>query len=245
MGAVVRETGGLVLLGWQVLRALLPPTIDRRELWRHLYRMGVLSLPIVLLTAFFTGGIMVIQSGIFVRRFGAYGLLGWGTGYAVLREVGPILIALMFSGRVGANNAAELANMTVTEQVDGLRALAIDPIRFLIAPRIVAMTLMLFTLTVVGNLLAMGGGAVIGKLLLHVDWPTFYYSAADNLKIADLMHGLIKSLAFGLAISLSSCHFGLRVSGGAVGVGGAVHSAVVASALSVMLGDYFLTYWLG
>ena len=144
--ALFDEAGGMALLAWRVLVGLLTLKLDRRELLRSLYKMGVQSLPIVALTAFFTGGIMVIQSGIFVRRFGAYGLLGFGAGYATLREVGPILIGLMFSGRVGANNAAELGTMTVTEQLDGLRALAIEPIGFLIVPRVVAMMISLFCL---------------------------------------------------------------------------------------------------
>ncbi len=142
--ALFDEAGGMALLSWRVLVGLLTLKLDWRELVRNLYKMGEQSVPIVALTAFFTGGLMMIQSGIFVRRFGAYGLLGWGAGYAVLREVGPILIALMFSGRVGANNTAELGTMTVTEQLDGLRALAIDPIRFLIVPRVVAMMITLF-----------------------------------------------------------------------------------------------------
>jgi phospholipid/cholesterol/gamma-HCH transport system permease protein len=211
---------------------------------RNLHKMGVRSVPIVGLTAFFTGGIMLIQSGIFVRRFGAYGLLGWGVGYAVFREVGPILISLMFSGRVGANNTAELATMTVTEQIDGLRALAIDPIRYLLVPRVVAMIVMLFCLTLVGDLVAIGGGALFGKLLLGVDLPTFYHSFAQNLHPADLLHGLWKSIAFGAVIALSSCHFGISVRGGAVGVGRAVNAAVVAAAVGIMLLDYFLTYLL-
>ena len=132
------EVGGMTLLcayvGWSLLRGRL----DGRELLRNLYKMGVVSVPIVALTALFTGGIMVIQSGIFVRRFQAYGLLGWGSGFAVFREVGPILIGLMFSGRVGANNAAELGTMVVTEQIDALRVLAIDPVSFLVAPRTLA-----------------------------------------------------------------------------------------------------------
>src|SRR5262245_32739606 len=122
---ICRQLGGMAMLAGYVLWALVRGRCDRQELLRNLYKMGVVSVPIVALTAFFTGGIMVIQSGIFVRRFSAYGLLGWGTGYAVFREVGPILIGLMFSGRVGSNNAAELGTMTVTEQIDGLRALAI------------------------------------------------------------------------------------------------------------------------
>jgi phospholipid/cholesterol/gamma-HCH transport system permease protein len=242
--AVAREAGGIGVLFARVLRSLVPPSLDGRELWRNLYRMGVRSLPIVVLTAFFTGGIMLIQSGIFVRRFGAYGLLGWGVGYAVFREVGPILIALMFSGRVGANNTAELGTMTVTEQIDGLRALAIDPVRYLLVPRVVAMMVMLFCLTLCGDLVAILGGAAMGKLLLDVDLPTFYHSFAQNLRPADLAHGLYKSVAFGGAIALSSCHFGISVKGGAVGVGRAVNAAVVAAAVSIMLLDYFLTYLL-
>ena len=180
-----------------------------------------------------------------MRRFGAYGLLGWGVGYAVVREVGPILIALMFSGRVGANNTAELGTMTVTEQIDGLRALAIDPIRYLLVPRVVAMMVMLFCLTLIGDLVAIVGGALMGKLLLAVDLPTFYQSFADNLKPVDLAHGLWKSIAFGAVIALSSCHFGVSVRGGAVGVGRAVNAAVVAAAVSIMLLDFFLTYLTG
>ena len=242
--AVARETGGIVLLFARVLRSLVPPSLDGRELLRNLHKMGNRSVPIVALTAFFTGGIMVIQSGIFVRRFAATGLVGWGTGYAVFREVGPILIGLMFSGRVGANNTAELGTMTVTEQLDGLRALAIDPIRYLIVPRVVAMMTMLFCLTVLGDLIAIAGGALFAKLLLGVDYATFYWSFADNLKPVDFAHGLYKAVAFGLAIALTSCHFGVTVRGGAVGVGRAVNAAVVAAAIAIMLLDFFLTYLL-
>jgi phospholipid/cholesterol/gamma-HCH transport system permease protein len=239
-----RETGGIVTLFARVLRALVPPTLDGREFVRNLHKMGNRSVPIVVLTAFFTGGIMVIQSGIFVRRFNAAGLVGWGSGYAVFREVGPILIGLMFSGRVGANNTAELGTMTVTEQLDGLRALAIDPIRYLIVPRVVAMVIMLFCLTVIGDLVAVGGGMLFAKLLLNVEYSTYYYSMADNLQVADFLHGLYKAIAFGLAIALTSCHFGITVRGGAVGVGRAVNNAVVAAAISIMLLDFFLTYTL-
>jgi phospholipid/cholesterol/gamma-HCH transport system permease protein len=244
---VAREAGGLALLFARVVRALLPPrrsSFDTRELARHLYRMGVESVPIVALTAFFTGGIMVIQSGMFVRRFGATGLVGWAAGYAVVREIAPILIALMFSGRVGANNTAELGTMAVTEQIDGLRALAIEPIRFLIVPRVLAMMVMLFALTIIGDVIAIGGGALIGKAVLGVDLPVFWSSLVDNLKPWDVWHGLIKSTIFGVAIAISSCHFGIRVQGGAVGVGRAVNAAVVTAAVCVMLGDYFLTYLL-
>ncbi len=242
--SVVDDLGGILLLFFRVLRALVPPRLDARELWRNLHKMGNRSVPIVALTAFFVGGIMVIQSGIFVRRFNAAGLVGWGTGYAVFREVGPILIGLMFSGRVGANNTAELGTMTVTEQLDGLRALAIDPIRYLIVPRVVSMMVMLFCLTVLGDLVALGGAMLFAKLLLHIDYGTLYWSFVENIKVADLFHGLYKAAAFGAAIALTSCHFGINVKGGAVGVGRAVNAAVVAAAIAIMLLDFLLTYTL-
>src|SRR5690606_12503689 len=154
---IAQEVGGIVVLTAQVLRALVPPRIDRRELVKNLYKMGNRSVPIVVLTAFFAGGLMTLQTGPFVLKLGATSLAGWGAGYAVLREIGPILIALMFSGRVGANNTAELSTMTVTEQLDGLRALAIDPIRFLVVPRVIAMMVMLLALTVIGDLVALLG----------------------------------------------------------------------------------------
>jgi phospholipid/cholesterol/gamma-HCH transport system permease protein len=238
---LAEEAGGIALLTAKVLAALVPPRMSGRELVRHIYKMGVQSVPIVALTAFFTGGIMVIQSGIFVRRFGAYGLLGWGSGYAVFREVGPILIGLMFSGRVGSNNAAELGTMTVTEQIDGLRALAIDPIRFLIVPRVLAMVVCMGCLLVIGDLVAVGGGMLFGKLLLGVEFSSFYHSLVDNLKAWDFLVGVVKALFFGLAIGLTSCHFGTAVKGGAVGVGRAVNDAVVAAALAILTSDYLLT----
>jgi phospholipid/cholesterol/gamma-HCH transport system permease protein len=242
--AVAREAGGIVLVLLRVLRSLVPPSIDGRELLRNMYKMGNRSVPIVALTAFFTGAVMVIQTGIFVRRFGATGLVGWASGYSIFREVGPILIGLMFSGRVGANNTAELGTMTVTEQLDGLRALAIDPVRYLIVPRVLSMMIMLLALTAIGDLVAIGGAALLAKVMLDVEWGTFVWSFVENVKVADVVNGLIKSIFFGLAISLTSCHFGVTVRGGAVGVGRAVNAAVVAAAVSIMLLDFFLTYLL-
>jgi len=242
---VAEEVGGIVVMTAQVLRALVPPRIDMRELWKNLYKMGNKSVPIVVLTAFFAGGLMTLQSGPFVKKFGATGLAGWGAGYAVLREIAPILIALMFSGRVGANNTAELATMTVTEQLDGLRALAIDPIRFLVVPRVLAMMVTLVALTAIGDLVALQGAAVVGRVMLDIEWSSMFHSFVDNLKPYDFLHGIYKSIAFGAAIAVSSCYFGVTVKGGAVGVGKAVNNAVVAAAVSIMLLDFFLTYLTG
>lgn len=240
--AICREVGGIAILAAQVMRALLPPRLDGREFVRNLHKMGNRSVPIVALTAFFAGGLMTVQSAPFVNRLGATSLAGWAAGYAVLREIGPILIALMFSGRVGANNTAELGTMTVTEQLDGLRALAIDPIRYLIVPRVLAMLIMLTALTIIGDLVALVGASVVARGVVGIEWTTMYHSFADNLTPHDFLHGIGKSVAFGGAIALTSCYFGVTVKGGAVGVGRAVNAAVVAAAVSIMLLDFFLTY---
>jgi len=243
--AVAEQVGGIVLLAAETVRALVPPRVDGRELTKNLHKMGNRSVPIVVLTAFFAGGLMTLQTGPFVKKLGATALAGWGAGYAVLREMGPILIALMFSGRVGANNTAELATMTVTEQLDGLRALAIDPVRFLVVPRVIAMIVTLVALTAIGDLIALQGASVIGHAMLDIEWSTMFHSFADNLRPYDFLHGIYKSIAFGVAIAVTSCYFGVTVRGGAVGVGRAVNNAVVAAAVSIMLLDFFLTYLTG
>lgn len=242
--SISEQLGGVGLLTARLARRMFPPRVDGQELWRNLHKMGVRSLPIVGVTALFTGAIMVIQAGVLIRRFGAEGLLGWGAGFATLREVGPILIALMFSGRVGANNTAELGTMKVTEQLDALSTLAIDPLSYLVLPRVISMVITLFVLTIFGDVLALVGAAVTGQGLLGVSTMTFYNGFIETIRIWDLATGLIKSSFFGLVIALSSCHFGLNVSGGAPGVGRAVNASVVASASGVFVVDYFSTYLL-
>src|SRR6266542_2532258 len=138
---------------------------DGEELKRNMYKMGVKSLPIVIVTALFTGAIMVVQAAPIVQRYGAQQLLGWGAGFGTLREIGPLLTALMISGRVGAHNSAELGTMTVTEQIDALRALAIDPVAFLIVPRFIAMVATLFLSTLYADALALLGAAYAGQIL--------------------------------------------------------------------------------
>jgi phospholipid/cholesterol/gamma-HCH transport system permease protein len=239
------QVGGLAVLLGQIVARLFPPRLDRYELVRNLHKMGVRSLPIVVVTALFVGAIMVIQAAPLVTRFNARSMIGWGAGFATLREVGPLLIALMFSGRVGANNTAELGTMVVTSQIDALRALAIDPVGYLVLPRVVSMVVMLFALTVIGDVVALGGAMVAGQVLLGVDPRTFTHSLLLLLDEWDLLTGLIKSLVFGFMIALTSCHFGLSVRGGAPGVGRSVNAAVVAAASGIFILDYFSTYVLG
>lgn len=243
--AVGEQVGGVAVLLGQILARLLPPRLDRLELVRNLHKMGVRSLPIVVVTAVFVGGIMVIQAAPLVTRFNAREIVGWGAGFATLREIGPLLIALMFSGRVGANNTAELGTMMVTSQIDALRALAIDPLSYLVLPRVLSMVVMLFVLTVIGDAVAIGGACVAAKVLLDVDPRSFMNSFLLLLNEWDLLTGLIKSLVFGLMIALTSCHFGLSVTGGAPGVGRAVNAAVVAAASGIFIIDYIFSFMLG
>ena len=240
MVAVVGAEGVLML---RICGRTVRGSVDRAELMRSLYRMGLRSVPIVAVTALFVGGIMVIQAAPIVQRYGAQGLLGWGAGFGTLREIAPLLTALMISGRVGANNTAELGTMTVTEQVDALRAMAIDPIGYLVTPRFYGIVITLFLSTILADVLALLGAALAGRTLLGVEPAVFYNGLTGGLLgIGDVIHGLIKSVVFGVAIALSSCHYGLATEGGAPGVGRAVNSAVVVSAAGIFVIDYLLSF---
>ncbi|MCL2726065.1 MAG: ABC transporter permease [Polyangiaceae bacterium] len=243
---IAGTAGGMTILFVRVLARFVPPRIDSRELWKNLHKMAVKSLPIVVITAIFTGAIMVIQAAPIVKRYGAESLLGWGAGFGTLREIAPLLTALMISGRVGANNTAELGTMVVTEQLDALRVLAIDPIAFLIAPRFISIVSTLFMMTIFADALALVGAAFSGQALLGVSPLTFYNGLTTGLLgFRDVASGLIKSVVFGLVIALASCHFGLSTTGGAPGVGRAVNATVVASAAGVFLLDYLVSFALG
>ena len=240
--SAAETVGGMTVLFCQLTWNSLILRMDLTETWRNLYKVGVKSFPIVVVTALLVGAIMVIQTGQLVAEFDAFGLLGWGAGFATLREIGPVMIGLMFSGRVGANNTAELGTMKVTEQVDALRALSIPPLTYLLVPRFVAIVSMMLLLTIIGDLTALVGGALTAKALLGVEPTLFYWSIDEYIKVADLMNGLVKAFFFGIAIAVVSCHFGMKTSGGAVGVGRSVNSSVVASAISIFVLDYVVTY---
>lgn len=237
--------GGMGILAGKIVSRIVTLRLDGAEVMRNLYRMGVKSVPIVIVTALFTGAIMVIQAAPLVERFGAYGLLGWGAGFGTLREIAPLLTALMINGRVGANNTAELGTMVVTEQIDALRVLAIDPIAFLIAPRFVAIVTTLFLSTIFADALALLGAAYAGQGLLGVAPMVFYNGVTSGLLgVGDVMNGLIKSVVFGIVMALASCQYGLGVKGGAPGVGRAVNATVVASAAGIFILDYLVSFTL-
>jgi phospholipid/cholesterol/gamma-HCH transport system permease protein len=236
-----RVVGGMSVLQWRIIRALAPPDFDYDETLRQFFKVGVLSLVVVIATAAFTGAIMVVQVGGFVNRTGATALVGWGTGTAVFAEVGPVLIGLMFSGRVGANNTAELGTMTVTDQVDALRVLGIDPIRYLVVPRFFAMIGMLVLLTCIGDLMALIGGSIASSVVVNIDMRVFWQSVFESHLLDELFMGLVKAFMFGGAIGVVSCHFGLAVEGGAEGVGRGVNNGVVTSAIAIFVTNFFVT----
>ncbi|HOU52874.1 MAG TPA: ABC transporter permease [Myxococcota bacterium] len=233
--------GGMTLLQVRILRALIPPTFDRDETIRQAYKIGVQSVAVVTLTALFVGGLMLVQTGPFVRRTGATGMVGWGTGLATLAEVGPVLIGLMFGGRVGSNNAAELGTMVITEQVEALRLLGIDPIRYLVVPRFLSMIVMLVLLTCIGDLAALVGASVACQAILGIEVRVFWQGLIDGHLLDEFLMGLVKGFFFGGAIGIVSCHYGLRVTGGATGVGRAVNETVVTSAIAIFVVNFLVT----
>lgn len=242
---VASATGGMARLLFWISKRLFPPQMDGLEFRRALLRMGYRSISIIVATALVVGIILVIQAYVFVDRYGLRSQLGWGAGFVTIRELGPVLFALMFSGRVGAYTAAELGTMTVTDQVNGLRCLAIDPISYLVVPRFFAMIIALVALTVIGNTVALVSASVVGDMMMEVDQHTFWTSLTAMLTPWDYMTSVLKSGLFGGIIALTSCHFGLGTSGGAPGVGRSVNASVVASAVAVFIVDFFSTFVLG
>ena len=239
------QIGGAALLLWQIFKRLFPPRFDSTEFRKCLFTMGYQSLSIMIATAFVVGVILVIQSFVFVERYGMRSQLGWGAGFVIIRELGPVLLALMFSGRVGAFTAAELGTMTVTEQVDGLRCLAIDPTSYLVVPRFLAMVISLTALTAIGNAVSLLSASVMGQILMEVEPHTFWSSLFNMLKPNDILLSVTKSALFGGIIAVNSCYFGLSTTGGAPGVGISVNKTVVSSAIAIFVVDFFSTFVLG
>ncbi len=240
--SIADQTGGVAILCGQIIRRLFPPKIDGFELLRNMYRMCYQSLPIVCGTAVFTGALMIIQAAPFVVRFNAKSFIGWGATFTTLRELGPLLIGMMFNGRVGANNAAELGTMVVTDQIDALRALAIDPITYLVIPRALTITFSMVLLVIIGDFVAVLGAMLCGYLAFDVHPAMFLNSALPMLEPWDFEVGVIKAFLFGIMIALTSCYYGLSTKGGAPGVGRAVNAAVVAAASGIYIADYFSTF---
>jgi len=229
---------GLLL---DVGRDILKHGINIRAVNRHIIAIGLSSLPIVLLTAVFTGMVLAIQTSYGLHRFGAKNYVGNLVGLALARELGPVLTAVMVCGRVGAGIAAELASMVVTEQVDAIRALGGNPIRQLVTPRIVAGMISLPLLTGLAVITGVLGGLVVAVLELNITAYTYYRSYLYAVLIRDVTDGLTKSIAFGLILVSIACFKGLRCRGGTEGVGLTTTSAVVTGCLMIFVSNFFIT----
>ncbi len=213
----------------------IPDTLQQMDL------IGVGSVPIVVLTGFFTGAVLALQSANSLARFGALSLTGQLVSLSMVRELGPVLTGLMVAGRNASGMASELGSMKVTEQIDAMRALGTDPSKKLVTPRMVASVVMLFFLTIVSDLVGLIGGWVISYLILGLDSYQYWNSAYQSLVYADVFMGLTKPLLFGFLIATVGCFYGLSARGGTQGVGRATTQAVVAASVLILATDLFYT----
>lgn len=239
-GALLEVQEYVRLVG-ATLRAAVTRPFYAHDFVEQLEVIGLGSLTVVLLTGFFTGAVLALQSGMTLDQFGARPYVGRLISASMIKELGPVLTALMLAGRVGSGIAAELGSMVVTDQVSALRALGTDPIRKLVVPRVLAGFIMGPILTVVANAVGLLGGWIIAVTQLRVASSVYWQSVVDGLYMADLWMGLIKPFFLGFIIVSIGCHVGLRTSGGTQGVGRATTSAVVAASVTVLVVDFFLT----
>jgi phospholipid/cholesterol/gamma-HCH transport system permease protein len=212
--------------------------------------MGVGSLGIVLLTGFFTGMVLALQSANAMQTFGATLFVGRLVTASMVRELGPVLAGLTVAGRVGSGIAAELGSMKVTEQIDALNTLGTDPIKKLVTPRLIALVVMLPVLTVINDVVGIVGGSIIGAAVVGIPtgvyWRTVWQQIASDGFIfrfvpEDFVQGLTKPILFGAIIAMSGCYYGLATTGGTEGVGESTTRAVVASSIGILVVDYFIT----
>jgi len=238
---VFEETGLWFRMLWRTLKWMFHRPFEGVEWLRQMVRLGVDSIPVVFLTALFTGAVLALQTYIGFRRVHAENFVGSVVSLAMLRELAPVLVALMVTGRVGSSMAAEIGTMRVTEQIDALKALATDPVQYLFVPRVVAGVLMLPLLTILGDALGVYGGYLVAVKLMEANPVIYSENTYQFLVMKDLWSGVIKSAVFGLILTLTGCVRGYYTSGGAEGVGRATTAAVVEASLIILLSDFFLT----
>src|SRR5438445_2207472 len=206
--------------------------------------IGVGSLPIVILTGFFTGAVLALQTSATLQQFGSLSLTGQLVSFSMVRELGPVLTGLMVAGRNASGMASELGSMKVTEQIDAMRALGTDPSKKLATPRVIATVVMLLVLIILSDFLGVIGGFVISYLVLGLDAQQYWHSAYDKLSYDDIEMGLLKPVLFGYVIATVGCYYGLSAKGGTQGVGRATTQAVVAASVLILAVDLFVTRFL-
>jgi phospholipid/cholesterol/gamma-HCH transport system permease protein len=235
------EVQEYVRLCGAAIRGSVTRPIYRHDIIEQFDIIGLGSVTVVILTGFFTGAVLALQSGMTLDQFGARPYVGRLVSASMIKELGPVLTALMLAGRVGSGIAAELGSMMVTDQINALRALGTDPMRKLVVPRVLAGFFMCPILTIVANTVGMLGGWLIATTQLRVASSLYWSSVVEGLFLEDLWMGLIKPFFLGFVIVTIGCHVGLRTSGGTQGVGRATTNAVVAASVTVLAVDFFVT----
>lgn len=238
---LIEEFGRVMLLLLSTLTWMIRPPYRFREVFKQMEFVGVNSLPVVVITGAFTGMVLAIQTYYGFRMFGGESLVGATVALSMTRELGPAITALMVTGRAGSAMAAELGTMKVTEQIDALYTMSVNPVQYLIMPRVIAGILMLPVLTVISDFIGIVGGYFVGVELLKINSGIFMARIVEFLDLNDIFNGLIKSAVFGLILSLVGCYKGFYTSGGAAGVGRATTQAVVIASVAILISDYFLT----
>lgn len=221
--------------------AVVTRPIYMRDIIQQFDAIGIGSLTVVLLTGTFTGMVLALQSGLTLDQFGARSMVGRLVSASMVKELGPVLTALIVTGRVGSGIAAELGSMAVTDQIAALRALGTDPVRKLVVPRVLAGFFMVPVLTVISDAVGMLGGAVISSLQLQVAGSVYWNNVTQGLYSQDLWMGLIKPFVLGFLLVTIGCHVGMRAHGGTQGVGRATTNAVVAGSVAVLVMDFLVT----
>ena len=223
------------------LRAMVSRPYYHHDIVEQFDMIGVRSLTVVLLTGFFTGAVLALQSGLTLDQFGARPVVGRLVSASMIKELGPVLTGLMLTGRVGSGIAAELGSMVVTDQINALRSLGTDPIRKLVVPRVLAGVVMSPILTAIADFVGIVGGWIVARFQLQVASGLYWSSIEQALFMEDIWMGLIKPVVIGFVIVTVACHVGLRTSGGTQGVGTSTTRAVVAGSVAVIAVDFFVT----
>lgn len=238
---LVEQAGDLFLFFTHVLRSCLSPSAHRGQWASQVVLMGVASIPLIVITGLFTGMVLAVQTYTQLHKLGAETLTGPIVGVGIVSELGPVLAALMLSSRVGGAMAAELGTMKVTEQIDALRVFGTDPVRHLVVPRFLACLLVAPLLTLLGDVVGVGGGHAICTKVYHIDPYYYMEKTREFLTNFHLVTGMVKSVTFGAIISVCCCWRGLITSGGAENVGRATTQANVLSAIGILVSNFFLT----
>ncbi|PHQ83470.1 MAG: ABC transporter permease [Thalassobium sp.] len=239
--AMLAAVGRLVMFTAQTLSHLARPPFYPREFGHALLQIGYFSLPVVGLTAFFTGGALALQIYAGSARFSAEAVVPQIVAIGMVRELGPVLVGLMIAARVTSSIAAEIATMKVTEQIDALVTLSTHPMKYLTLPRVLAATLMMPVLVGVGDVIGIFGGYIVGTERLGFNAATYLQNTADFLELRDVVSSLVKGAVFGFIAALMGCYYGMQSQRGAMGVGRATKGSVVAAAVLILAANFLLT----